>query len=363
MTTGTTDPTPVTGPVTTTPTPAGDPLVVVEDLACLFPVRRGAADLVRGRKSHVHAVDTVSFTLGRGEVLALVGESGCGKSTTGRLLVRLEEPTGGAIRFGGEDTAHLSGAALKAFRRRAQIVFQNPFEAFDPRLTLRQSLVQALAIHGIGAPGEREGMAAAAVERVGLRPAGDFLDRFPHELSGGQLQRVVTVRAMLLGPDLLVADEPVSMLDVSVRAEVMNQLLDLRDERGMAIVFITHDIAVARYMATRIAVMYLGMFVEVGDAADVIDRPRHPYTRALLSHTLPAGDEEPYGDPVEISGDPPAAVDVQPGCRFAGRCPFVFDRCRHETPALRPVDGAQAVACHLFDADGSRVSRTAAGAA
>ncbi len=327
----------------------GEPMLVVEDLACLFPIRRSVTDLFRGQHHHVHAVDTVSFTLDRGEVLALVGESGCGKSTTGRLLVRLEDPTGGAIRFDGRDISRLSGRDLKAFRRQAQIVFQNPFEAFDPRLTLRQSLTQVLAIHDLGEKDQRDGMVAAAMERVGLRPAQDFLDRFPHELSGGQLQRVVTVRAMLLEPDLVVADEPVSMLDVSVRAEIMNNLLDLRDERGLAIVFITHDIAVARYMATRVAVMYLGMFVEIGDVADVIDRPKHPYTRALLSHTLPAGDEEPIGDPVEISGDPPAAIDIQPGCRFAGRCPFVFDRCRVETPALRVVDGGQRVACHLYE--------------
>ena len=328
------------------------PLLEVDDVQCLFQVRRTAGDLIRRAHHTVHAVDRVSFTLHAGEVLALVGESGCGKSTTGRLLVRLEEPTGGTIRFRGRDVTGLAGRELKAFRREAQVIFQNPFEAFDPRLTVRASLRQALDIHALGTADEREGRITRAVEAAGLRPAGDFLDRFPHELSGGQLQRVVTVRAMLLEPAFLVADEPVSMLDVSVRAEIMNQLLDLRDERGMAIVFITHDIAVARYMASRVAVMYLGMFVEVGATADVIDHPRHPYTRALLSHTLPAGDEDVATEPIEIHGDPPTPVDLQPGCRFAGRCPFVFERCRHETPVLQTVEGRQEVACHLFDPGG-----------
>ncbi len=326
------------------------PLLEVIGAQCLYPVRRSIGDVVRREDHAVHAVDRVSFTLRDGEILALVGESGCGKSTTGRLLVRLEEATGGTIRFRGQDLSGLSGKALKAFRREAQVIFQNPFEAFDPRLTVRASLLQALEIHGIGTSAEREQRITYAVEASGLRPAGNFLDRFPHELSGGQLQRVVTVRAMLLEPAFLVADEPVSMLDVSVRAEIMNQLLDLRDERGMAIVFITHDIAVARYMASRVAVMYLGMFVETGETADVIDTPRHPYTRALLSHTLPAGDEPTTGEPIEISGDPPTPVDLRPGCRFAGRCPFVFDRCRHETPVLQVVEGRQQVACHLYDA-------------
>ena len=325
------------------------PLLEVTDVQCLFPVRRSVTDLVRREHHAVHAVDRVSFSLEAGDVLALVGESGCGKSTTGRLLVRLEDPTGGTIRFRGQDVTGLNGKELKAFRREAQVIFQNPFEAFDPRLTVRSSLLQALEIHGIGNGDERERRVTRAVESAGLRPAGNFLDRFPHELSGGQLQRVVTVRAMLLEPAFLVADEPVSMLDVSVRAEIMNQLLDLRDERGMTIVFITHDIAVARYMASRVAVMYLGMFVEVGTTADVIDSPRHPYTRALLSHTLPAGDEDVVTEPIEIHGDPPTPVDLRPGCRFAGRCPFVFDRCRHETPQLQTVEGRQQVACHLFD--------------
>jgi len=327
-----------------------NPLLDVRDLQCLFPLRKGLGDLARGKSHAVHAVDTVSFQMQRSEILALVGESGCGKSTTGRLLVKLEEATGGNIRFDGEEVGSLRGKELKSFRRRAQIIFQNPFEAFDPRLTLGASLRQALRIHGIGKnQAERDDRIASVMERSGLTPVQDFLARYPHELSGGQSQRIATVRAMLLEPDFLVADEPVSMLDVSVRADILNQLLDLRDRDGMAIVFITHDLSVARYIADRIAVMYLGMFVEIGPADAVIERPQHPYAQALLSHTLPVGDEEPVAAPVDIGGEVPTPVDVQPGCRFAGRCPFVFDRCRMETPQLKATSDDKLVACHLFD--------------
>lgn len=324
-------------------------LVEVENLRCLFPLRRGIGDLVTRRGSHVHAVDAVSFSLGRGEIMALVGESGCGKSTIGRMLVKLQEPTDGSIRFNGEDVSGIGGESLKAFRRRAQIVFQNPFEAFDPRLTIGASLTQALRIHNVGTKADRENRIVAVMERAGLSPAQDFLARYPHELSGGQSQRIATVRAMLLAPELLVADEPVSMLDVSVRADILNQLLQLRDEEGMGIVFITHDLSVARYIAHRIAVMYLGMFVEVGPAEEIIANPRHPYSQALLSNTLPVGDEDRAREPMRIGGEVPTPVDVQPGCRFANRCPFAFDRCWVETPALRPRSGVTDVACHLYD--------------
>lgn len=324
-------------------------LIEVENLRCLFPLRKGLGDLLARQAHHVHAVDAVSFSIGRGEIVALVGESGCGKSTIGRMLVKLQDPTEGTIRFDGEDISRLGGQSLKTFRRRAQIIFQNPFEAFDPRLTIGSSLRQALRIHNIGSRADREARIIDVIERSGLTPARDFLDRYPHELSGGQSQRIATVRAMLLAPDFLVADEPVSMLDVSVRADILNQLLDLRDEDGMAVVFITHDLSVAHYIADRIAVMYLGMFVEVGPAEEVIANPRHPYSRALLSNTLPVGDEVRRGEPIEIGGEVPTPVDLQPGCRFATRCPYAFARCRTETPALETHGGTTEVACHLFD--------------
>jgi peptide/nickel transport system ATP-binding protein len=325
------------------------PMLTVEDLRCLFPMRRSLDDRMNGRHPAIHAVDAVSFTLDHAEILAVVGESGCGKSTTGRMLVRLIEPTGGTIDFDDEDVTKLSGDALKQFRRKAQIIAQNPFEAFDPRQTVQASLEQPLRIFDIGKPDKRVGIISAALEKAGLTPAADFLPRYPHELSGGQLQRIATVRVTLLEPKFIVADEPVSMLDVSVRADILNHFLDLRDDTGLAILFITHDLAVARYVASRVAVMYLGMFVETGTTEEVIDRPKHPYTRALLSNTLSIEGDRAGGEPIEISGDPPTPLNIGPGCRFASRCPFVFDRCRVETPLLKPVEGSQSVACHLYD--------------
>ncbi len=324
-------------------------LIHAENLQCLFTERRSAIDLVRGKASRIHAVDTVSFDLQPAEILALVGESGCGKSTVGRLLVKMEQPTGGSLTFAGEDVLPIHGSELRSFRRRAQIIFQNPFEAFDPRLTIGQSLHQALKIHNIGSHEEREKRIHEVMTRSGLTPVDDFLARYPHEISGGQSQRIATVRVMLLSPDFIVADEPVSMLDVSVRADILNQLLDLRDSMGMAIVFITHDLAVARYIADRIAVMYLGMFVEVGPADELMANPRHPYSRALISNTLPAGDEDRIGEPMDIGGEVPTPVNIKPGCRFAGRCPFAFERCWSETPELATHGGATEVACHLYD--------------
>lgn len=324
-------------------------LIQAENLQCLFTQRRGPVDMLRGKVNKVHAVDSVSFSLQRAEILSLVGESGCGKSTVGRLLVKLEDPTGGSLRFNGTDIGPISGESLRAFRRQAQIIFQNPFEAFDPRLTIGASLHQVLRIHNLGNHQERQDKIVEVMNRSGLSPAQDFLDRYPHELSGGQSQRIATVRAMLLSPEFLVADEPVSMLDVSVRADILNQLLDLRDNEGMGIVFITHDLAVARYIADRIAVMYLGMFVEIGKAEDIVSNPRHPYSQALLSNTLPAGDEDRVSEPMQIGGEVPTPVNVQPGCRFASRCPFAFDRCFTQTPELKPHGGPTEVACHLFD--------------
>ena len=328
---------------------AAQPLIEVQDLVKHFPVKTGLIGGLTGAQAAVHAVNGVSFNVRPGEVLGLAGESGCGKTTTAKLLLKLYEPTSGTIRVDGQDISRLRGAELKTFRRRTQLMFQNPYEAFSPRFTILRAVSEPLIIHGISSVSEREERVRKALDDVQLRPAESFFAKHPHQLSGGQLQRVALARAMVLEPDILIADEPVSMLDVSVRADILNQLLDLRQEEGMGIVFITHDLAVARYIADRIFVMYLGMFVEVGPAEEIIANPRHPYSRALLSNTLPAGDEERHLAPMTIGGEVPTPIDIRPGCRFANRCPFVFERCRVETPLLQPHNGPTEVACHLYD--------------
>jgi peptide/nickel transport system ATP-binding protein len=314
-----------------------------------YPVPRGLLG-----KAQLKAVDGVDLTIHRGEIFGLLGESGCGKSTLGRLLIRLETATEGRITFHGEDVTHRAGKALKPFRRRAQIMFQNPFETFDGRYSIASSLGAPLRIHNIGLPAERERLMEQVLRQAKLEPPDKYLSRYPHELSGGQLQRVALTRAMLLEPDFIVADEPVSMLDVSVRAEVLNMLLDLRAERGTAFLFITHDIAVARYVCDRIAVMYLGVVVEEGPAEEIVRNPRHPYTQALVS-SAPSADPRRRKEPPVISGDVPTPIDPPDGCRFAGRCPHVMERCRTVTPVLKSVEVGHLVACHLNDEGGKSV--------
>lgn len=324
-------------------------ILQAQNLRKWYPVPRGLFG-----KAQLKAVDGVNLAIHRGEILGLLGESGCGKSTLGRLFSRLEEPTEGRIIFQGEDVTHKSGKALKSFRRRAQIMFQNPFETFDSRYTIASSLNAPLRVHDIGIDEERHHLMAGALRKAKLEPADRYLSRYPHELSGGQLQRVSLTRAMLLEPQFIVADEPVSMLDVSVRAEVLNMLLDLRAEQGTAFLFITHDIAVARYVCDRIAVMYLGVVVEEGPAEEIVRYPRHPYTQALVG-SAPSADPQRQKAAPSISGDVPTPIDPPAGCRFAGRCPFVTEECRQVTPALKPVDSGHLVACHLFNEGGDSV--------
>jgi oligopeptide/dipeptide ABC transporter ATP-binding protein len=292
----------------------------------------------------VHAVDGISFTIAPGETLALVGESGCGKSTTGRLVLALLEPTAGAIRFDGTDVVGRRARDLKDLRRRAQIVFQDPFASFDPRRRVGDSVVEPLVAQGRRA--EADARRAELFTMVGLAPTA--ANRYPHEFSGGQRQRLAIARALSVQPDLVVLDEPVSALDVSIQAQVLNLLADLRTRLGLAYLFISHDLAVVRHAADRVAVMHLGQIVETAPAAELYAQPRHPYTQALLS-AVPDPDPavERARQRIVLEGEVPSPLDPPPGCRFHTRCWQAVDRCATEEPAWRELAPGHAVACHL----------------
>jgi oligopeptide/dipeptide ABC transporter ATP-binding protein len=312
------------------------PLLEVADLKTYYEVRRGLTErLTRAPRLWVHAVDGVSFRLARGEMMALVGESGCGKTTTAQTILGMVKPTGGAIRLNGADIGRLDDREMRPLRRTLQMIYQDPYESLDPRFRVRESVQEPMLVHGIGGSrAEREKLAVEALERAGLSPARLFMDRFPHELSGGQRQRVAIAAALVLGPDLLLADEPVSMLDVSVRAGVLSLLDTLRRNGDMGILMITHDLSTAARFADRIAVMYLGRIVEHGPAAEVVRNPQHPYTKALLS-VVPKRDPRERATPQILTGETPNPVDVPSGCRFHPRCPVAEERCRLEDPQLR----------------------------
>ena len=301
----------------------------------------------RAQGRTVHAVRGVSFEVGAGEAVGIVGESGCGKTTTARMLLRLEDPSEGRVTFEGNDVTDLRGGALRPFRSRAQLVFQNPFEALNPRFTIERTLREPLRNFGV-ARKEHDARIEEAMGRVRLTPAVAWLGRRPHELSGGQLQRIVLARALIPHPRLIVADEPVSMLDVSVRAGVLNLMRDARDALGLAAIYISHDLALIRYVCTRTLVMYRGEIVEEGPTDDVIARPRHPYTRALIAAVpVPRVDQDRSALP--IRGSLADAPLDEGGCAFRDRCPDAFDRCVHEAPLLRPLGDLRRVACHKGD--------------
>ena len=318
------------------------PLLEVQNLRVHFPVKQGVFARVRG---HVRAVDDVSLTVAAGETVGLVGESGCGKTTLGRAVIRLVEPTGGTIRFEGEDLTRLRGTALRAKRRHFQMIFQDPFSSLNPRLTVGESIGEALDLHRLTPTRE------ARRQRIGELLAGVGLDaahaeRFPHEFSGGQRQRIGIARALAVEPRLIVCDEPVSALDVSVQAQVVNLLQDLQRDRGLAYLFISHDLAVVEHLSHRIVVMYLGRIVEVGPAKELCRTPRHPYTRALIS-AVPVVDPDAKRQRIILAGDVPSPIHPPGGCPFHPRCPVAEARCRTEVPPLRETGAGRLVACHL----------------
>jgi oligopeptide/dipeptide ABC transporter ATP-binding protein len=310
------------------------PLLAVDGLVVRYPLPRGLfGSLGRTPRKSVLAVDDVSFTVRRSELLALVGESGCGKTTTAQTVLRLLDPSAGRIAFAGRDITELGARELRPLRRRMQIIYQDPYESLDPRLTVRSAVEEPLVIHGLGGPrAERKERVREALARVELTPPDLFLDRYPHELSGGQRQRVAIAASLVLEPELLVADEPVSMLDVSVRAGVLNLLDGLRDS-SLGILMITHDLSTAARYADRIAVMYLGRIVEIGAAAEIVQNPQHPYTQALLS-VVPRRDPRHRSKPQILKGEAPDAARIPSGCRFHPRCPAAIEECRSHDPAL-----------------------------
>src|SRR6516165_9555112 len=317
------------------------PLLEVRGLKKHFPLYKGVFSRVSGQ---VYAVDGVSFTIGRGETLGLVGESGCGKSTVGRTLLKLLEPTDGTIKVDGQDITRLDPDAMLPYRRRMQMIYQDPYASLNPRMTAGEIVGEPLVVHQAGTPQERREKVASLFERVGLRP--EAVGRYPHEFSGGQRQRIGIARALALNPDLIVGDEPVSALDVSIQAQVINLMMDLQREKNLSYLFIAHDLAVVEHISHRIAVMYLGKIVEYTDKQTLFTRPLHPYTEALLA-AVPVPNPRVKRKKQLLQGDVPSPINPPAGCTFHTRCPYAEARCKSEAPALREVSPGHLVSCHL----------------
>ena len=317
------------------------PVLEMKDLKKHFPVQKG---LLRRTAGHVFAVDGVSFSIAPGETLGLVGESGCGKSTVGRTVLRLIEPTAGSITLDGEDITRLGKVELRPYRRRMQIIFQDPFSSLDPRMSAGDIVGEPLRVHGVARGRDRTARVAALFERVGLRRA--QMGNYPHQFSGGQRQRIGIARALALEPKLIIADEPVSSLDVSIQAQVLNLMIDLQRELGLSYLFISHNLAVVEHVSHSIAVMYLGRIVEYTDKKTLFTTPLHPYTESLLA-AVPVPDPAIKRNKRVLQGDVPSPVNPPSGCHFHTRCPYAVERCKVEEPLLREVRPGQLVACHL----------------
>ncbi len=323
----------------------GDILLRVENLKMYFPILRGL--IIQRKIGDIKAVDGVSFFIRRGETLGLVGESGCGKSTTGRAILQLYRPTAGHVYFEDKDLTQLKGSELRQMRRRMQMIFQDPYASLNPRMTVEAIVGEPLEVHGLARGKEKRERVQELLAQVGLNPY--FINRYPHEFSGGQRQRIGIARALAVDPDFIVCDEPISALDVSIQAQIINLLQDLQEQRGLTYLFIAHDLSVVRHISDRVAVMYLGKIVELADRDELYKNPLHPYTQALLSAVpIPDPEVEARRQRIILEGDVPSPANPPKGCNFNTRCPRVMDICREKEPAFVDVGGEHFVACFLY---------------